>query len=432
MNKFRYPSQKDWPEILRRPVADLAEIERKVLPILQDVKANGDAALRKFSRLFDKVELENFAVSERELADAEKLVTKDLQDAIALAKANIEKFHLTQKESPLKIETTPGVVCWRKSISIQSIGLYIPGGSAPLFSTVLMLGVPARIAGCQHIILCTPPERSGTVHPAVLYTANLLGIKKIFKIGGAQAIAAMAYGTESVPKVDKIFGPGNRYVTAAKQLVNTEGIAIDLPAGPTELAVIADNSSHPAFVAADLLSQAEHGPDSQVVLISDDEKTIETTVAEIARQIEALPRKEIAAQALTNSKSILVKNLETAIALVNAYAPEHLILAVENAEMLSEKVVNAGSVFLGHFAPEAVGDYAAGTNHTLPTNGFARTYSGVSVDSFVKKITFQHLTESGLQNIGKAVETMAEAEGLHGHKNAVTIRVERWSSGVLD
>ncbi|MFQ5629988.1 MAG: histidinol dehydrogenase, partial [bacterium] len=324
---------------------------------------------------------------------------------------------------PAKIETVPGIPCWRKSVPIQRVGLYIPGGSAPLLSTVLMLGIPARIAGCREIILCTPPNQNGAIHPAVLYTANILGISKIFKIGGAHAIAAMAYGTEFVPKVDKIFGPGNQFVTAAKQLVSKEGIAIDLPAGPTELAVIADASCYPAFVAADLLSQAEHGPDSQVVLISDNEKMIDDIHDEIISQLERLPRKEIATQAIQKSKSVLIENLETAIAFANTYAPEHLILAVENAELLAEKVINAGSVFLGHFAPESAGDYASGTNHTLPTNGYARAYSGVSVESFVKKITFQQLSQAGLRNICMAVQTMAEAEGLHGHKNAVAVRL---------
>ncbi len=423
MNFIRYPQAAEWPQLLARPVMDLRDIEERVAPILRQVRQRGDDALRDFTLQFDKVQLDDLRVSPAERAEAETLVSPELKAAIGLAKSNIETFHRVQLGQPEPITTQPGVTCWRKSVGIEKVGLYIPGGSAPLFSTVLMLGVPARLAGSRQVVLCTPANRAGKVHPAILYAAAQVGITDIFKVGGAQAIAAMAYGTESIPRADKLFGPGNQYVTAAKQLVNKEGLAIDMPAGPSEVAVYADDSSNPVFVAADLLSQAEHGPDSQVILVSTSEAAISRAVEEVLRQLEALPRKEIARQALSHSKAFLVGHEDEAMQLLNAYAAEHLILAVDHAAALAERVTNAGSVFLGHYTPEAAGDYASGTNHTLPTNGFARAYSGVSVDSFVKKITFQLITPEGIRNIGPAVETMAAAEELHAHKNAVTVRL---------
>ena len=423
MNLIRYPQAAEWPQLLARPVMDLREIEERVAPILRQVRQRGDDALRAFTLQFDKVQLDALRVPAAEMAEAQTLVSPELKAAIGLAKANIETFHRAQLSQPERITTQPGVVCWRKSVGIEKVGLYIPGGSAPLFSTVLMLGVPARLAGCREVVLCTPANRAGKVHPAILYAAAQVGIVNVFKVGGAQAVAAMAYGTESIARVDKIFGPGNQYVTAAKQLVNKEGIAIDMPAGPSEVAVYADDSSNPVFVAADLLSQAEHGPDSQVILVSSSEMAIQKAVEEVLRQLEALPRKEIARQALSHSKAFLVTGEDEALRLLNAYAAEHLILAVDHAADLADRITNAGSVFLGHYTPEAAGDYASGTNHTLPTNGFARAYSGVSVDSFVKKITFQQITPEGIRNIGPAVETMAAAEELQAHRNAVTVRL---------
>lgn len=419
----RYPSKSSWNELLKRPVTDSSSLEEKIKPILDDVKKNGDKALRKYSLLFDKAELDRIQVNQQEIHFCLDQIDEELFNAIKLAAENITAFHKKQLQPAEKIETMPGVTCWRKSVGIEKVGLYIPGGTAPLFSTVLMLGIPALIAGCKEIILCTPPSAEGKVHPAILAAATYIGIQNIYKVGGVQAIAAMTYGTETVPKVYKIFGPGNQYVTTAKQLVQKDGVAIDMPAGPSEVAVFADKTARASFVAADLLSQAEHGADSQVILVTDDESFIQKTQDELARQLELLPRKELAAKALDNSKIILVNNKEEAIELLNAYAPEHLILSCENAEELSEKVVNAGSVFLGHYSPESVGDYASGTNHTLPTNGYAYAYSGVSVDSFVKKITFQHLTEEGLNNIGRSVELMAEAEGLRAHAEAVRVRM---------
>ncbi|HEX8531448.1 MAG TPA: histidinol dehydrogenase [Cytophagales bacterium] len=424
MKIIRYPAPAEWPQLLARPVMDLREIEERVAPILRQVRHRGDAAVRDFTFQFDKVQLDDLRVSPAERAEAETLVSPELKAAIALAKSNIETFHRAQLGQPEPITTQPGVTCWRKSVGIEKVGLYIPGGSAPLFSTVLMLGVPARLAGCRQVVLCTPANRAGKVHPAILHAAAQVGITDIFKVGGAQAIAAMAYGTESIPRADKLFGPGNQYVTAAKQLVNKEGLAIDMPAGPSEVAVYADDSSNPVFVAADLLSQAEHGPDSQVILVSTSEAAIQKAAEEVLRQLEALPRKEIARQALSHSKAFLVSDEDEALRLLNAYAAEHLILAVDHAAALTEKVTNAGSVFLGHYTPEAAGDYASGTNHTLPTNGFARAYSGVSVDSFVKKITFQQITPEGIRNIGPAVEVMAAAEELQAHRNAVTVRLK--------
>ncbi len=423
MKQYKYPSPMRWASILKRPSFDFSEIVRRVQPILDRVQLQGDAAILDFTRQFDKAILDTLKVSADEISEAILQVDDGLKKAIQTAAANIKKFHAAQKTETLRLETMPGVHCWRKSVAIEKVGLYIPGGTAPLFSTILMLGIPAIEAGCKEIILCTPPSATGKIHPAILYTAELLGIKKIFKAGGAQAVAAMAFGTESIPKVFKIFGPGNQYVTIAKQLVSQQGVAIDMPAGPSEVAIVADESAHPAFIAADLLSQAEHGTDSQVVFVSTSEQLQNQVQVEIERQLALLPRKAIATIALQNSVSIVLKNQDEIITLINQYAPEHLILAVENDEALAEKIINAGSIFLGHYTPESVGDYASGTNHTLPTNGFATSYSGVSLDSFVKKITYQKLTKQGLINIGKTVEIMAEAEELFAHKNAVSIRL---------
>ena len=432
MQAIKYPQRKDWEEILRRPAIDTSSLENSVSEILKDVKENGDSALKKYALLFDKTELNAMEVSKEEFINPEKKVSKELKSAIQLAKRNIEKFHLSQREKIKVIETVKGIKCWRKSVAIEKVGLYIPGGSAPLFSTILMLGIPAKIAGCKEIVLCTPAVLSpseggegGGLDRTILYTAKLVGIKKIFKVGGAQAIGAMAYGTESIPKVNKIFGPGNQYVTCAKQLVQKDGIAIDMPAGPSEVAVLADKSCVPAFVASDLLSQSEHGADSQVILVSDSEKVILEVQKEISVQLEKFPRKEIAMKALQNSKAILVKNKKEAMDLLNEYAPEHLILSCKDADKLASKVLNAGSVFIGNYSPESAGDYASGTNHTLPTNGYAKSYSGVSLDSFVKKITFQKLSKDGLKKIGSAVELMAEAEGLSAHKQAVALRLKK-------
>ncbi|MDB5226782.1 MAG: histidinol dehydrogenase [Bacteroidota bacterium] len=423
MQIIKYPDRSTWQELLKRPSQSLEDMEDKVMAILQDVKLRGDEALQIFSEKFDGVRLENFSVSKSEMQDADALVTDELKEAIKIAYGNIHKFHLHQVDTKESIETMPGVECWRRSVGIEKVGLYIPGGTAPLFSTVLMLAIPAKIVGCREIILCTPPDKTGSIHPAILYTAVVCGITKIYKVGGAQAIAAMAYGTKTIPQVYKIFGPGNQYVTAAKQLVNKVGIAIDLPAGPSELLVIGDDESRPDFIAADLLSQAEHGEDSQVIFVTTDEAYLNLVHFAIDQQIKNLPRKETTEKALENSKLILVKDIEEAIALSNFYAPEHLILQIRDAEMIADKVINAGSVFIGHYSPESAGDYATGTNHTLPTNGFARSYSGVSVDSFVKKISFQKLTREGLQQIGKTIEVMAENEKLSAHKNAVSIRL---------
>ena len=424
MKIIKYPRKQDWAKYLTRPTIDTTFLERTVANILKDVKNHGDEALKHCSRQFDKVDLDDFAVSVEEVAEAEMRVSTDLKDAIKYAKSNIEKFHASQAETPKVIETTTGVFCWRKSVPIERVGLYAPGGTAPLFSSVLMLGVPAKLAGCKEIILCSPPDTNGKINDAILYTANLCGITKIYKIGGAQAVGAMAFGTKTVPKCYKIFGPGNQFVTEAKQQIVKFGVAIDMPAGPSEVAVFADESSIPEFVAADLLSQAEHGVDSQVLLVSTSESVIEKSLAELEKQLEVLPRKEIAEKAIANSKAILMENAETAIELLNDYAAEHLILAVENADEIAEKVINAGSVFIGNFSCESAGDYASGTNHTLPTNGYARGFSGVSLDSFVKKITFQKLTADGIKNLGKTIEIMAEAEGLQAHKNAITVRLE--------
>jgi histidinol dehydrogenase len=423
MKLYRYPEQAHWPVILERPSLPVKELKKKVRKILKKVRKEGDEALFALTAKFDGVDLPDLRVTPEEIAEADTLVDDRLKAAIQVAKKNIETFHLSQVASPEAVDTMPGVTCWRKSVAIESVGLYIPGGSAPLFSTILMLGIPAAIAGCREIVLCSPPDRNGKLHPAILYAASLVGITKIFKLGGVQAIAAMSYGSASVPKVAKIFGPGNQYVTLAKQLVQQEGTAIDMPAGPSEVAVFADETANPSFIAADLLSQAEHGPDSQVVLVTTSEAVIKATTEALQLQLSKLDRQAIAQRALENSKILLVNNQDTAMSILNLYAPEHLILACANADSMAEKVINAGSVFIGPWSPESVGDYASGTNHTLPTNGHARAHSGVSVDSFVKKITFQRLTYEGLQAIGPAVITMAEAEGLSAHANAVKVRL---------
>ena len=424
MQIYKYPDSSQWKEIIKRPSSDTALLEKIVKKILEKVKKQGDKALKKYSKELDGVKLRKLLVSDKELKQSENLLSDDLKKAIRQAKQNIETFHSAQKEGIKKIETMPGIMCWRKSVPIEKIGLYIPGGSAPLFSTVLMLGIPAQLAKCKEIVLCTPPSNDGTINPAILYAAQLCGINKIFKTGGAQAIAAMAYGTESVPKVFKIFGPGNQYVTLAKQLVQQQGVAIDMPAGPSEVLIIADETAVPEFVAADLLSQAEHGPDSQVVVITISESLAEKVIIEIGKQVEELPRKEIAILSLQNGRIIVMKNIEEALALSDLYAPEHLILSCTEAESIAERIDSAGSVFLGNYSPESAGDYASGTNHTLPTNGYAAMYSGVSLDSFVKKITYQQLTKEGLKNISNTVMQMAEAEGLIAHKKAITIRLK--------
>ena len=424
MQVIRFPEKNTWNTLLQRPVFDTRELEATVSAILADVKATGDAALRKYTQQFDKVTLTDIRVTAAEFEAADAILDESLKNAIRQAALNIEAFHRAQVESVTLIETMPGVQCWRKPVGIEKVGLYIPGGTAPLFSTILMLAIPARLAGCNEIVLCTPPGKDGLVHPAVLWAAHFTGITQVFKTGGVQAIGAMAYGTESVPKVYKIFGPGNQYVTCAKQLVNSAGTAIDMPAGPSEVAVFADDSCVPAFVAADLLSQAEHGADSQVLLVTTSEKVIVEVEKEVATQLALLPRKDLAAKALDNSKLVLVKDRDEAMDMLNDYAPEHLIMACENDEALATRVINAGSVFLGNYSPESAGDYASGTNHTLPTNGYATAYSGVSVDSFVKKITFQRLTREGLLALAPSIEAMAAAEGLDAHKNAVSIRIK--------
>ena len=423
-NIFINPLKEQWKAILERPAFDSKSLENIVTSILLDVKLNGDAAIKKYAAKFGGIELTELKVSEEEIMAAVALVDNELKVAIDLAKNNITKFHAAQKEVIAQIETTPGVVCWRKSIAIQKIGLYIPGGSAPLFSTLLMLGIPAVLAGCSEIVVCTPADKNGKINPVILYVAQLIGLKNIYKTGGAQAIGAMAYGTETVPRVYKIFGPGNQYVTGAKQLVNKEGIAIDMPAGPSEVAVYADETANHGFVAADLLSQAEHGADSQVILVATTQEIVNKVQKEIDKQLSVLSRNVIAAKALQNARFIVMENVDAAFELLNEYAAEHLIISSNNAFVLAEKVINAGSVFLGHLSPESVGDYASGTNHTLPTNGYAKAYSGVSLDSFVKKVTFQQLSKEGIKNIGNAVELMAAAEGLDAHKNAVSIRLK--------
>ena len=421
---FKEPKKKDWPSLLARPVFDATPLQAKVREILQAVKQKGDAAITEYTLAFDKISLNNFKLAASAVEEAEKALTPSLKTAIQLAKVNIEVFHSAQIQKEERIETMPGVWCWRKSVGIEKVGIYIPGGSAPLFSTVLMLGIPAKLAGCKEIILCTPPNEKGAIDPAIIYAASLVGVSSIYTIGGVQAIAALAYGTKSVPKVHKIFGPGNQFVTAAKQMIQEEGVAIDMPAGPSEVCVYADETSIASFVAADLLSQAEHGADSQVLLIANSNELVDAVQKEMEMQLTILPRKDLAKKALENSKAIVLSNIEEAIAMINEYAPEHLILSVNNAAQVAEKIINAGSIFIGNFSPESVGDYASGTNHTLPTNGFAKAYSGVSMDSFVKKITFQQLTERGLENIAPTVIEMATAEGLQAHSKAVELRME--------
>jgi histidinol dehydrogenase len=425
MQTYKHPGREIWPEILRRPDSNIGGLEKTVRKILKKVKDNGDKAIRKYTKEFDGIRIRKFLVTDKEIKEAGALVKDELKQAIEQAKKNIEAFHISQKEDVKKIETLPGVLCWRKQVAIERVGLYIPGGSAPLFSTVLMMGVPAQLAGCNEIILCTPPGKDGGIHPAILFAASLCSITKIFKVGGAQAIAAMAYGTKTIPKVFKLFGPGNQYVTLAKQYVQQEGIGIDMPAGPSELLVIADDSADTDFVAADLLSQAEHGPDSQVVLITPSESFAEKVILALSDQLDKLPRKEIAHQSLQNSKLVIVKDLEEAIALSNLYAPEHLILSCVDAVQLVDKIISAGSVFLGNYSPESVGDYASGTNHVLPTHGYAAMYSGVSLDSFVKKITYQQLSKEGLVNIAGTVMIMAETENLIGHQRAIATRLKK-------
>ena len=423
MNIIRYPKREDWASITERPQLDTSTLNATVSNILGDIKANGDEAVRKYEEMFDHVRLDSLAVSENEIEEAWNSVPAELRQAIELAHANISSFHEAQHFNGVKVETAPGVTCWQKSVPIEKVGLYIPGGTAPLFSTVLMLATPARIAGCREIVLCTPPDRNGNINPAILVAARVAGVSKIFKTGGVQAIGAMAYGTESVPKVYKIFGPGNQYVMAAKQQVSLHDAAIDMPAGPSEVCVVADNSCDAAFVAADLLSHAEHGIDSQVLLISTSEEFIQKVEREIESQLALLPRKDMAAKALENSKFVLVADDDEAMDLANTYAPEHLILPSDNFDTLSAKVINAGSVFLGRYACESAGDYASGTNHTLPTHGYALAYNGVNLDSYNRKITFQHLTREGVQSIGKAVVVMAENELLEAHANAMRVRM---------
>ena len=425
METILYPRREEWKEIVERPHLDVSQLTATVRSVLDDIKARGDEAVREYELKFDRVQLESLAVSQAEMDEAETLVDDDLKAAIQLAHDNIKTFHESEKFVGQKVSTQPGVTCWQKSVAIEKVGLYIPGGTAPLFSTVLMLATPAKIAGCRDIVLCTPPNREGKVNPAILVAARIAGVSHIFKAGGVQAIGAMAYGTQSVPKVYKIFGPGNQYVMAAKQEVSLHDVAIDMPAGPSEVCVIADANANASFIAADLLSQAEHGIDSQAILITTSESKLEEVKNEVSRQLELLPRKEIAAKALDNSKLVVVANDNEAIDLANTYAPEHLIIQTDNYETLAERVINAGSVFLGKYACESAGDYASGTNHTLPTHGYAVAYNGVNLDSYCRKITFQHLTDEGICHIGHAVETMAAAEGLDAHRNAMTIRIEK-------
>jgi histidinol dehydrogenase len=424
MNIIKYPKKSEWSAIAERPHLDVSQLNATVQSVLEKIKNNGDAAVIEFESKFDHVNLNSLSVSKEEMDEAEKLISDELHQALILAHHNIATFHKSQKFEGSKIETQPGVTCWQKSVPIQKVGLYIPGGTAPLFSTVLMLATPAKIAGCSDIVLCTPPNREGKVNPAILVAAKIAGVNKIYKAGGVQAIGAMAYGTESVPKVYKIFGPGNQYVMAAKQQVSLHDVAIDMPAGPSEVCVIADENSNPVFVAADLLSQAEHGIDSQVILITTSEDFLYKVNDEVKVQLEQLPRKDIALKALNNSKFVLVKDKEEAMALSNTYAPEHLIISTNDYDELVDKVVNAGSVFLGQYACESAGDYASGTNHTLPTHGYALAYNGVNLDSYNRKVTFQHLTKEGVRNIGPAVEIMAENEQLNAHKNAMTVRLK--------
>lgn len=424
MKTYINPSRNSWNDLLQRPLFSVGELENQVQAILSDIRMSGVHAIRRYTDKFDGVFIRNFAVQEQEIENAISLVDESLKQAIQVAAQNIQKFHETQIPVIKRIETTPGVVCWQKPVPIEKVGLYVPGGSAPLFSTVLMLAIPAKIAGCKEIVLCTPPDKEGKIHPAILFAAQLVGVTKIFKLGGVQAIGAMAYGVDCIPKVDKIFGPGNQYVMAAKQLISLGDVAIDMPAGPSEVAVMADSTANPAFVAADLLSQAEHGPDSQVVLVTNDATLIEKVDQELALQLGKLPRKAIAEKALANSQAIVLTDIQDMIDLINGYAPEHLIVAMENYLQVAEQITNAGSVFLGNYTPESAGDYASGTNHTLPTNGWARSFSGVNLDSFIKKITFQEISPEGIINLGPVIETMAAAEELEAHKSAVSLRLK--------
>lgn len=423
MQIIKYPSKDDWSKILARPEIENKSLFDLVSGILIDIRANGDKAVIEYEQKFDKVMLDSLLVSESEISEAENLISDELKSAILLAKSNIEKFHTAQKHELPIVTTMPGVTCWQKAIAIEKVGLYVPGGTAPLFSTVLMLAIPAQIAGCKEIVLCTPPNKDGKIHPAILFAAKLSGVTRMFKAGGVQAIGAMAYGTASVPKVYKIFGPGNQYVTTAKQIVSLKDAAIDMPAGPSEVLVIADETAKPAFVAADMLSQAEHGVDSQAVLVTTSEELVPEVMEQIAIQVEELSRADLAKKSLENSKIIVVKNNDDVVEITNEYAPEHLIVSTKDYRAIADRIINAGSIFLGHYTPESVGDYASGTNHTLPTNGYAKAYSGVNLDSFMKKITYQELSQEGLQNIGKSVEIMAKEEGLIAHKNAVTLRM---------
>ncbi len=424
MRIIKYPKQEQWSKIVERPRLDLTKLNATVSSVLADVKQRGDAAVKEYEEKFDKAVLTSLAVTEQEMEEAELLISDELKDAIILAHHNIKVFHISQRFVGQKIKTQEGVTCWQKSVAIEKVGLYIPGGTAPLFSTVLMLATPAKIAGCKEIVLCTPPNKEGKVNPAILYAARVAGVSKIFKAGGVQAVGAMAYGTESVPKVFKIFGPGNQYVMAAKQQVSLDEVAIDMPAGPSEVCVLADETANAEFVAADLLSQAEHGIDSQVLLITTSESKLEEIHQQVDKQLEELPRKEIASKALENSCYVLVSTADEMMELTNCYAPEHLVIQTKDYEQLAEKVINAGSVFLGPYACESAGDYASGTNHTLPTHGYATAYNGVNLDSYCRKITFQHLTEEGIRHIGHAVELMAEAEQLDAHKNAMSVRIK--------
>jgi histidinol dehydrogenase len=425
MKIYSNPSQETWAELSKRPQLELEFLDSSVRNVLNRVKKSGDDALRELTLQYDKVSIQELRVTEAELAEAEKSLPASLKQAITTAAANIEKFHAAQKRDVMTVETLPGVTCWRKGVAIDKVGIYIPGGSAPLFSTVLMLGVPAKLAGCKEVVLCSPPDKSGKINAAILFAAKLVGVTRIFKAGGAQAIAAMAFGTQSIPKVHKIFGPGNQYVTKAKQLVMEEGLAIDMPAGPSEVLVMADETADASFIAADLLSQAEHGEDSQVMLVLNNDSMVAAIQNEISKQLEQLPRKAIAEKSLANSRVIIINDQATALDFINEYAPEHLIINTKNADAVAASVSNAGSVFIGNYSPEAIGDYASGTNHTLPTNGFAKAFAGVSLESFMKYITFQKLTEEGIKKLGPVVEEMAEAEQLAGHKRAVTIRLEK-------
>ena len=423
MEIIKYPTSGEWNKLIKRPALDVSSLFGTVQKVLDEVRTQGDEAVKKYGEQFDKVKISDLLVSETEINEAETLVNAELKEAILIAKNNIEKFHEAQKFNGNRIETTTGVTCWQKAVAIEKVGLYIPGGSAPLFSTVLMLAIPAKIAGCKEIVLCSPPNKEGKLHPAILYAAKIAGVSIIAKVGGIQAIAAMAYGTESVPKVYKIFGPGNQYVTAAKQLVSLKEVAIDMPAGPSEVEVIADKNANPEFIAADFLSQAEHGPDSQAILVTTSEEIVELVVKAVQEQLEKLPRKEITKKALLHSRIIVLKDDTEVIRFTNQYAPEHLIIQTNNYDFIADQITNAGSVFMGAYTPESAGDYASGTNHTLPTNGYARSYSGVNLDSFIKKITFQEITKEGIRNLGNTIEVMAAGEQLDAHRNAVTIRL---------